>query len=182
MFDLLSETGKLGVKPCSSPMVSSLHLTREGETFEDPKRYIRLVGKLNYFTVTRPHIAYSVSVVSQYMSAPTLDHWVAVEQILCYLKGVLGRGILYSNHGHNRIECFTDADWAGSKEDRRSTSSYCVFVSGNLVSWKSKKQWVVSRSSADSEYRAMTQFVCEIIWLHQLLMGVDIEIPVPTKL
>ena len=64
MFDLLSETRKLGVKPCSSPMVPGVHLTREGETFEDSERYRRLVGKLNYLTVTRPDIAYSVSVVS----------------------------------------------------------------------------------------------------------------------
>ena len=116
----------------------------------------RLVGKLNYLTVTRPDIAHSVSVVSQYMSSSTVDNWAAVEHILCYLKGALGRGILYSNHGHNRVECFIDADWVGSKEERRSTSGHCVFVGGNLVSWKSKKQGVVSGSSAESEYRAMT--------------------------
>ena len=98
------------------------------------------------------------------------------------LEGALGRGILYSNHGHNRLECFTDADWAGSKENKRSTTGYCVFIGGNLVSWKSKKQTVVSRSSAESEYRAMTQFVCEIMWLHQLLMEVGIKTPVPAKL
>ena len=74
MLDLLSKTRKLGVKPCSSPMVPSIHLTRECETFEDPDRYRRLVGKLNYLTVTRPEIAHSVSVVSQYMSSPTVDH------------------------------------------------------------------------------------------------------------
>ena len=84
------------------------------------------------------------------MSSTIVDHWTVVEQILCYLKGALGRGILYSNHGHNGIECFTDADWAGSKEDRRSISGYCVFVGENLVSWKSKKQSVVSHSSAES--------------------------------
>ena len=152
MFDLLSKTGKLGVKPCSSPMVPSVHLTREGETFEDPKRYRRLVGKLNYLTVTRHDIAYSVSVVSQNMSSPIIHHWATIEQILCYLKGASRRGILYSNHGHNRLECFfTDADLVGSKEDKRSTSRYCVFVVGNLVSWNSKKQCVVSRSSAKSE-------------------------------
>ena len=86
VLDLLSETGKLGVKPCSSPMVPVVHLTREGETFEDPERYRRLVGKMNYLTVTRPDIAHSVNIVCQYMSSPTVDHWVAVEQILCYLK------------------------------------------------------------------------------------------------
>ena len=91
-------------------------------------------GKLNYFTVTHSHIAHSISVVSQYMSSPTINHWAAVKQILCYLKRTPGRGILYSKHGHNRIECFTDVDWAGSKEDRRSTSGYYVFVGGILVS------------------------------------------------
>ena len=127
VFDLLSETGKLEVRPCSSPMVPSVHLTREGETFEDLERYRRLVGKLNYLTVTRHDIANSVSVVSQYMSSPIVHHWAAVEQILCYLKGALRRGILYSNHGDNRLECFfTNADLVGSKKDRRSTSGYCV--------------------------------------------------------
>ena len=149
VLDLLSKTGKLGAKPCSSPMALGVHLTREGELFEDPERYRRLVGKLNYLTVTRPDIAHSVNVVSQYMSSPTVDNLAAVEHILCYLKRAPRRGILYSNHGHNRVECFTDADWAGSKEDRRSTSGYCVFVGGTLVSWKSKKQEVISSSSVE---------------------------------
>ena len=182
MFDLLSETGKLGVIPCSSSMVPSVHLTKEGETFEDPERYRRLVGKLNYLTVTHPDIAHSVSVVSQYMSSLTVDHWAAIKHILCYLKEAPGRGIVYSNHGHNRLECFMDVDWARSKENMRSTSGYYVFVGGNLVSWKSKKQSFVSRSSTEFEYRAMTQSVCEIMWLHQLLMEVGIETPVPAKL
>ena len=150
--------------------------------FEDPKRYRRLVGKLNYLTITRLDIAYSISVVSQYMSSPKIDHWAAIEHILCYLKGALRHGIVYSNHGHNRLECFTDADWAGSKEDMRSTSGYCVFVGGNLVSWKSKKQIVVSRSSAESGYRAMTQSTCEIMWFHQLLVEVSIKTSIPAKL
>ena len=182
VLDLLSEIGNLGAKPCSTPMVPNLQLTKEGELFEDPERYRRMVGKLNYLTVTRPDIAYSVSVVSRYMSSPTVDHWAAVKQILCYLKGAPGRGILYKNHGHTNIECFTDADWAGCKEDRRSTSGYCVFVGGNLVSWKSNKQNVVSRSSAESEYRAMAQSVCEVMWIYQLLNEVGFNMSLPTKL
>ena len=86
MLDLLFEIRKLWVKPCSSPMILDIHLTREGETFEDPERYKRLVGKLNYLIVTRPDIAHSISVVNQYMSFPIVDHWAVVEQILCYLK------------------------------------------------------------------------------------------------
>ena len=86
MLDLLFETRKLGVDPYSSPMALGVHLTREGELFEDSEIYRRLVRKLNYLTVTRPDIAHPVSVVSQYMSSPTVDNWAAVEHILCYLK------------------------------------------------------------------------------------------------
>ena len=86
VLDLLSKTGKLIAKPCHSSMAQSVYLTREGELFEDPERYRRLVGKLNYLTITRSDIAYSISVVSQYMSSPIVDHWTAVEPILCYLK------------------------------------------------------------------------------------------------
>ncbi|KAA0050691.1 putative Polyprotein [Cucumis melo var. makuwa] len=135
--------GKLGAKPSGTPMMPNQQLVKEGKLCKDPKRYRRLVEKLNYLTVTRPDIAYSVSVVSQFMSSPTMDHWVAVEQILCYLKAAPG----------------------------------C----GNLVSWKSKKQNVVSRSSAELEYRAMTQSVCEIVWIHQLLSEIGFSITVPAK-
>ena len=74
------------------------------------------------------------------MSSPIVDHWAVVEQIPCYLKRAPKHGILYSNHGHNKIKCFSDSDWVGSKEDRRSTSGYCVLVGGNLVSRKSKNR------------------------------------------
>ena len=93
-------------------MAPNVQLTKEGELFEDLERYRKLVGKLNYLTVTRPNIAYSVSVLSQYMSSPTVNHWAGVEHILCYLKEAPRRGILYKKHGHARIECFSDADWA----------------------------------------------------------------------
>ena len=94
MLDLLFETGKFGAKLYSSPMAPSVHLTREDELFENSERYKRLVGKLNYFTVNRSNIAHSISVVSQYMSSPSVDNWAVVEHIICYLKGALGRGIL----------------------------------------------------------------------------------------
>ena len=80
-------------------MAPGVHLTRRGELFEDLKRYRKLVGKLNYLITTRPDIAHSISVVSQSMSSPTVDNWTTVEHILCYLKGALRRGILYSNQG-----------------------------------------------------------------------------------
>ncbi|CAM8883002.1 unnamed protein product [Rhodiola kirilowii] len=182
VLDLLSETCKIGAKPCSTPMIPHLQLTKSGELFDDPERCRRLVGKLNYLRMTRPDIAYPVSVVSQYMSSPTVDHWKAVEQILGYLKGSPGRGIVYGSHGHENIECFSDADWAGSKEDRRSTSGYGIMFGGNLISWQSKKQKVVSRSSAESEYRAMSTSTCEIVWIHQFLTEIGLKVSVPAKL
>ena len=103
MLDLLFEIEKLGVKPCSSPMAPGVYLTRESETLKDLERYKRLVEKLNYLTVTHPDIAHSVIVVSQNMFSLTVDHWVAVELILCYLKGALGRGILYTIMGITKL-------------------------------------------------------------------------------
>jgi len=181
-LDLLKETGKLAAKPCTTPMIPNQSFTKEGELMSDPERYRRLVGKLNYLCVTRPDIAYSVSVMSQFMSCPTIQHWVALEQILCYLKGTVGKGVVYMNHGHLDIESFSDADWAGSKTDRRSTSGFCVFLGGNLIAWKSKKQSVVSRSSAESEYRAMANATCEIMWLRHLMEELKLKQGKPAKL
>ena len=93
----------------------------------------------------------------------------AVIRILRYIKSTPGQGVLYKNRGHTQVDGYTDADWASSPTDRRSTSGYCVFIGGNLISWKSKKQDVVTRSSAEAEYRAMALATCELIWLKHLL-------------
>lgn len=160
----------MGAKPCGTPIVPNVHLTEDdADLFDDSKRERQSVGKLDHLTVTHPYISYAVSIASQFMSASTVKHWAALQQILSYLKGDFGLGILYSDYGHNCVECFANADWAGSRMDRRSTTNYSVFLVGNLVSWRSKKQNVVSRSSAESEYRAMAQSTCEILWTHHLL-------------
>ncbi|XP_015168977.1 uncharacterized mitochondrial protein AtMg00810-like [Solanum tuberosum] len=183
VLDLLAETGKLGAKPCGTPMAPNAHLTKDdAEPFDDPERYRRLVGKLNYLTMTRLDIAYAFNIVSQFMSIPTVKHWAALEQILCYLKGAPDLDILYSDHIHTRVECFADADWVGSRIDKRLTTGCCVFVGGNLVSWRSKKQNVVSRSSAESEYRVMAQSTCEILWIQHLLAEVGLNPSFPAKL
>ena len=94
----------------------------------------------------------------------------AVMRILRYLKNAHGKGILFTkNVNHQSIEVYTDVDWAGAMDDRRSTSGYFTFVSGNLVTWKSKKQNLVARSSAEAEFRGMTLGLCEALWLRILL-------------
>ncbi|RVW76712.1 Retrovirus-related Pol polyprotein from transposon RE2 [Vitis vinifera] len=169
-LDILEETGMLDCKPVDTPMDPNVKLVpRQGEPLGDPGRYRRLVGKLNYLTITRPDISFPVSVVSQFLQSPCDSHWDAVIRILRYIKSTPGQGVLYENRGHTQVVGYTDADWAGSPTDRRSTSGYCVFIGGNLISWKSKKQDVVARSSAEAEYRAMVLATCELIWLKHLL-------------
>ncbi|RVX17092.1 Retrovirus-related Pol polyprotein from transposon RE2 [Vitis vinifera] len=126
-------------------------------------------GKLNYLTITRPDISFPISVVSQFLQSPCDSHWDAVIRILQYIKSTPGQGGLYENRGHTQVVGYIDANWASSPTDRRSTSGYCVFIGGNLISWKSKKQDVVVRSSAKAEYRAMDLATCELIWLKHLL-------------
>lgn len=114
-------------------------------------------------------MAYVVSVASQFMHAPTIAHMEATYQILRHLKGCLGKGVFYASHGHLRVEAYTDADWAGQINDRRSTSGYCTFVGGNLVTWRSKKQTLVARSSAEAEFHSIAHGVCELLWIKMLL-------------
>ncbi|XP_035550677.1 uncharacterized mitochondrial protein AtMg00810-like [Juglans regia] len=146
----------LGAQLIDTPMEPNRKLLKEErELFGDLGRYQRLVGKLNYITITRPDISYAVSVVSQFLQTPRISHWDAVIHILRYLKRAPGLGLF-------RIEAFSDADWAESPLDRRSTTGYCTFVGGNLVTWKSKKQTVVVRSSAEAESRAMAHTTSEL--------------------
>jgi hypothetical protein len=103
------------------------------------------------------------------MHCPSEEHMDAVVRILRYLKSAPGRGLLFSKNGHLEVEGYTDADWAGSISDRKSTSGYFTFIGGNLVTWRSKKQKVVALSSVEAEFRGMAKGLCELLWLRRLL-------------
>ena len=163
-LDILIDTGMSDCKPIDTPMDPNFKLVQsQGELLRDPGRYRRLVGKLNYLTITRPDISFPVSVVSQFLQSPCDSHWDAVVRILRYIKGTPSQGVLYENRGYTQVVGYSDAYWVGSPTDKRSTSRYCVFIEGNLISWKSKKKDVVARSSAEAEYRAMALATCELI-------------------
>jgi len=102
--------------------------------------YRRLVEKLNYFTIIRLDISFVVSMVSQFLNSPYVNHWNAVIHILKYTKGSPGKGLLYGHNNHTKVVCYSDVDCARSTSVRRSTSGYCVSIGDSLISWKIKKK------------------------------------------
>ena len=116
------------------------------------------------------------------MHKPKEVHLQAAHRILHYLKGSVGKGILFKRGDKLTLEVYTDADYAGSIDDRRSTTGYCTFLGGNLVTWRSKKQNVVARSSAEAEFRAMALGVCELLWLKIILDDLKVKWEGPMKL
>ena len=183
ILDLLKDTGTLGSKPVSTPIDRDHRLSaRKGVAIEDKGRYQRLVGRLIYLSHTRPDIAYAVSVVSQFMHDPGKEHMLAVQRILQYLKGTPGAGLLLQPNKELSVKGYVDADYGGSLVDRRSTTGYCTFIGGNLVTWRSKKQDVVARSSAEAEFRAMALGMCELLWLKIILDDLGIKRKKPMDL
>ncbi|XP_048613235.1 uncharacterized protein LOC106398795 [Brassica napus] len=182
-LDLLNEAWKLGAKVAKTPLEEGYKVLREGEfedkLFGDFKLYRRMVGKLIYLTITRPDICFAVNQVSQHMQAPKVHHWNMVERIMRYIREAPGQGVWMGCNKSTEIVGYCDADWAGDRVDRRSTTCYCTFIGGNLVTCKSKKQKVVSCSSAEAEYRAMRKLTSELIWIRNLLRDLGIETSTP---
>lgn len=180
--DLLARSSMLECKPSSTPIAAKAQLSaNDGDLLHDPSEFRRLVGCLQYLTLTRPDIAFAVNSVAQFMSAPREPHLIAVKRILRYLKGSLDFGIpIRPTAGVPQLRAFSDADWAGCPDTRRSTTGYLIFLGNNLISWCSKKQPTVSRSSAESEYRSLAHACAETVWLSYLLheLGQPLSFPV----
>ncbi|XP_020250986.1 uncharacterized protein LOC109828388 [Asparagus officinalis] len=136
----------LGCKPATTLIDQKFKLDAEAGEPVDRDRYQRLMGRLIYLSHIRPDISFVVSMVSRYMNDPRKGHMDAVYQILRYLKSAPGKGLIFKKSGHVSIEGYCDSDWASSADDGRSTSGYCIFIGGNLVSWKSKKQIQIART------------------------------------
>lgn len=175
-LDLLQETGTLGSKPVSTPLDPALKLTLDqGKPCEDVMGYRRLVGRLLYLTHTRPDISFATQQLSQFMSQPTDIHYTAALRVLKYLKASPGLGLFFPRNTPLTLQGYSDADWAGCLDTRRSISGYCFYLGNSLISWKAKKQVTVSRSSSEAEYRALAYATCELQWLLYLLKDLRIS-------
>jgi histone deacetylase 1/2 len=165
----------LSCKPVDTPISTSKATILPDPLFSDATRFRQIVGALQYLTFMRPDICFVVNRVCQFMHAPTDSHWVAMKRILRYLRGTTSHGLHITRSSSFALHGFTDVDWAGSVEDRKSTGGYLVFFCQTPISWKSGKQRTVTRSSTEAEYKALADGTAEVIWLQYLLT--DLQIP-----
>jgi hypothetical protein len=140
---------------------------------DDATRYRSVVGALQYLSHTRPDISFYVNRVCQFMPSPV--HWVVVKRILRYLHYTIDMGLHFTKTCSTLLSAFSDADWAGNPDGRRSTGGYAIFFGGNLVSWSPRKQSSVSQSSTEAVYKAVADATAELIWIQVLLRELGIN-------
>ena len=182
---VLKRFGMDQCNPVSTPLEAGKQLTKTDEKEEgvDTRRYQEIVGSLIYASITtRPDIAHAVNVLSQQMAKPNNEHWSAAKRVLRYLKGSLDVGILFRKSDNFELVGYSDADWAGCNDSRKSTSGYVFMLGGNVISWTSKKQPVVALSTTEAEYIALCLATQEAIWLRRLLESVGQPQKTPTTI
>ena len=168
--DTLKKFNMQGCKTVATPMNISEKLTTEdGTELTDARVYRSLVGRLIYVTHSRPDVTYSVGVLSRFMHRPTMHHFGAARRVLRYLAGTKNYGICFRKTKDFSLQGFTDSDWAGSIEDRKSTSGNCFVLGTGAISWSSKKQATVALSSTEAEYVAACASACQAVWLRGIL-------------
>lgn len=134
--------------------------------------YRTIVGGLQYLSLTRPDACFAIHRVSQFLHQPTEDDWNSVKRILRYLKATAHHGLLLTKSKTLNLNVYSDADWASNSADRKSITGFAIFLGTNLISWNSKKQQTVARSSTEAEYRAIGVAVMELTWIQSLLRDI----------
>ena len=164
-------------KPATTPVDTKAKLSgSEGTPLDDPTFYRSNVDALQFLTLTRPDLTYAVQQACLYMHQPRDMHWTLVKRVLRYVCGSLSKGLQLRRSSAPTLTAYSDADWAGCPDTRRSTSGFCVFLGDSLVSWSSKRQAIVSCSSAEAEYRGIANATAECSWLRHLLG--ELHVPV----
>ncbi|CAL1400086.1 unnamed protein product [Linum trigynum] len=183
MLDILAESGLTAARPSPTPIEQSHHLGHDPSApAADPASFRRHVGRLLYLIVTRPDITYAVNILSQAVQSPTQAHVDAAARVLRYLKSCPGRGLFLSASRDLTLTAYCDADWAGCPLTRRSTTGFFITLGSSPISWRTIKQSVVARSSAEAEYRAMANTVSEVLWLRWLLCDLGVRHTAPTPI
>ncbi|XP_021857849.2 uncharacterized mitochondrial protein AtMg00810-like [Spinacia oleracea] len=158
--DILERAGMCNCKLAATPVDTQSKLSVEsGPKVQDPTKYRNLAGALQYLTFTRPDVAYAIRQVCLFMHDRREPYFDALKRILRYVQGTIDHGLHLYPTTVLQFITYTDADWAGCPDTRRSTSGYCCFLGNNLISWPSKRQHTLSRSSAEAEYRGVANVV-----------------------
>lgn len=156
ILDLLSRFKLLNAHPVSTPMATHPELSINYRTrLSNATEYRSAVGRLQYLAFTRPDISYAVNKLSQFMHAPTLDHWQAAKRVLRYLTGTASHGLYFSRNNSSSLHAYSDADWDGDADGFISTNAYIIYLGKHPISWSSKKHKGVARSSNEAEYRSV---------------------------
>ncbi|XP_019163485.1 PREDICTED: uncharacterized protein LOC109159829 [Ipomoea nil] len=182
MRDILSRAGMVDCKPLATPVPVSRPSSDSVVPYADPTQYRSLAGALQYLTVTRPDLSFTVNRVYQHMHSPTTEHWAMLKRVLRYVKGTLHFGLFIRPSSSVAVHAFSDSDWAGDPADRKSTSGFAVFLGGNLISWSCRKQRTVARSSTEAEYKALADVSAEVTWLVSLLHELGVSLAAPPTL
>lgn len=178
-ISILQHFGMQDCAPSSTPLPEGMTLSKESATPPvDATLYRMLVGELFFLAKTRPDIAHAVSVVSRYMQNPQEAHLQATKDILRYTD----LGLFFKKGEENRLHGYTDVDYGQDTDDMNFVSAYIFFLGNSPISWNSKKPSSTSRSSCESEYRALAQCSCEAVWIRRLLEELKILDDKPTNL
>lgn len=181
--DLIEKHNMTGAKPSSTPLCTStsLHL-HDGTATVDSSLFRSIIGALQYVTLTRPDVSFAINKLSQFMHKPTQTHMQQLKRVLRYLKGTINLGLQLNKPPNLSLIAFSDSDWAGNVDDRTSTSSYIIFLGGNPISWSSKRQRSVARSSTEAEYKSVAHTAAELTWLTHLLSEIGIPSTSPPSI
>lgn len=175
--DISTDADLLDAIYVSSLLPHALDLSQQSTTFCNPEQYRRIIGKVLYLGLIRPDISYALQQLSQFMQSPCDIHFQAAIHLLKYIKGTLNYGLFYPSNSASTLTSYYDADWSICKITRKSLTGYCVFFGNSLVSWETKKQSTVSRSTTESKYESMGQAIYELHWIHYILQDLHVTVP-----
>ncbi|CAL1370595.1 unnamed protein product [Linum trigynum] len=155
-LELLKDTRHLEPKGCKTPIDTEVRLTSKGTLLENAEGYKRLVGRLHYLTITRLDTTFTVHQLCQYQKTPCVEHMQAAYRVLRYMKPSPDQEIHFRNEAELTMSGYSDSGWASCSVTLRSITRYCTMFGSSLITWKTKKHNIVSRSSSEAEYEAFT--------------------------